>query len=118
MFKRMHKKNNVEEDEEDDRSYYESGEIPIENDRMSIHGSVRSVRHAGGSNKALDGAPLPTKQPWFFMFLGIVGRTFRASMNSAFGVYYVEFMLYFGVTRAAASWMKTVEQAFSIVVGE
>ena len=55
---------------------------------------------------------------WFCMLVGVFARGYYASFNGAFGVYYVQYLLYFDVSHATGSWMRTIEQAFGAVVGE
>ena len=52
------------------------------------------------------------------MLPGICVRAYRVAAAGAFGVYYVQFLEYFDVSHAAASWMRTIEQIFILIAGE
>ena len=58
------------------------------------------------------------KSRWLLLVVALFLRAYKASLSASFGVYYVQFLLYFNVTSGTASWMRTLEQVFSLTVGK
>ena len=94
---------------------YASGQLDdLELDTISVAKSIQDL------NKEVknESSPKLTRGQWLVMLAGTVFRAYRVSLMIAFGVYYVQFIWYFDVSPAAASWMRIVEQAFALTVGK
>ena len=93
---------------------YQSSLLDLETDAISISKSAQSIHEGQSAEKSSK----ITLRQWLLMLAGICVRGYRVSASSAFGIYYVQFLLYFDVTHGTASWMRTIEQIFSVTIGK
>lgn len=104
----------TEDNEERDNESYLYQTDTMDNDIGGV--VVKSVESINKSHQKENDGKTP-RSHWVLMAAAIFIRGYRGFLGGAFGVYYAQFLVYFDVTRGTASWMRSLEQMFSLAVG-